>query len=117
MLDEMRRADQTKFLARPEGEHDGTLEQRWIAGLLPGQTARQRQYRRRAGGIVICPKMNLVLLAGSQHRAALAVPEMIVMRPDDDELRSGARRRQHRNHVSVRLADVLDLGRDGNGHV
>src|SRR5437899_9326760 len=69
-----------------------------------------------AGCIIVCAKVDLVLLPFAFKRADFTKPEMIVMRPDQDILMFGAvSRRQEPDHVSIGLPDLLD--RRGDFHI
>ena len=87
MLGEVRRADQAHFLARPRGEQHAAPERDGVHALrLVRERAGEFEQGRRAAGVVVRAGMDLAFLVLAREAAGLAVPEVIVVRADDDIL-------------------------------
>ena len=112
VADEVRRAQQPEFLARPEGERDVPV----VAQLA--QMACGCEHRGRSRGVVVGAEVNGVLLVRPCQRVAAAAPaEMVVVGADDDprlgetvRLASG----QDGDHVARRAAFPLDRSLQGD---
>src|ERR1043166_3682474 len=103
MLGKKGGADQPHLFPGPKGEDDSALKSVRILLPLFGELLCQFQNHGCARSVIIGSRMNLSLPALPEHRAALAMAEVIVMGADQDVFILPFRRGRHNRSEERRV--------------